>query len=122
MPEAVACDQGSREYGADRRADAAGHHATCLMTFHPGRREARSQEPARGGHRVQHKAEKQSDALARSCLPARGADSAEDHLDSAPAGATASGEDPLKQEGSPVPVPVTVQPSASRFTMRVVRT
>jgi len=35
---------------------------------------------------------------------------------------TARGQDPLKQEGSPVPVPVTVQPPAGRFTAYVVRT
>jgi len=36
--------------------------------------------------------------------------------------AAARGEDPLKQEGSPVQVPVTVQPPAGRFTACVVRT
>ena len=36
--------------------------------------------------------------------------------------AAARGEDPLKQEGSPVPVQVTVQPPESRFTTRVVKT
>ena len=35
--------------------------------------------------------------------------------------AAARGEDPLKQEGSPVHVPVTVEPPAGRFTARVVR-
>ena len=39
-----------------------------------------------------------------------------------PAGATARGEDPLTQEGSPVQVPITVEPPASRFTACVVRT
>jgi hypothetical protein len=62
MPEAFACDQGSGEYGAGRCADAAGHHATCVMTFHADRPEARSQEPR--GQRVQRKAEKQSDVRA----------------------------------------------------------
>jgi hypothetical protein len=37
-------------------------------------------------------------------------------------GAAARGEDPLNQEGSPVQVPVTVQPPAGRFTACVVRT
>ena len=41
---AVACDQGSGEDGAGRRADAAGNHATCVMAFHADRREAHSQQ------------------------------------------------------------------------------
>src|SRR5215471_8377144 len=47
VPEAAACDQGSGEDGAGRRADAAGNHATCVMAFHADRREARSQKAAR---------------------------------------------------------------------------
>jgi hypothetical protein len=39
---------------------------------------------------------------AGSCLLARGADRAGDHLDRAPAGAATRGEDPLKQEGGPL--------------------
>ena len=61
---------------------------------------------------------------ARSCLSARGADRAGDHLDRAPAAhrpAPQLGEDPLKQEGSPVQVPITVEPPAARFTGWVVR-
>ena len=38
-PEAVACDQGSGEDGAGRRADAAGNHATCVTAFHADQRE-----------------------------------------------------------------------------------
>src|SRR5262249_19673318 len=45
-PEAVACDQGSGEEGAGRRADAAGNHATCVMASHADRREAHSQKAA----------------------------------------------------------------------------
>ena len=63
---------------------------------------------------------------ARSCLLARGADRAGDHLGScasrSPAGAAARGEDPLEQKGSPVQVPITVEPPAGRFTACVVRT
>jgi hypothetical protein len=36
--------------------------------------------------------------------------------------AAARGADPLEQEGSPVPVSVTVEPPAGRFTAWVVRT
>jgi len=39
-----------------------------------------------------------------------------------PGRAVARGEDPLKQEGSPVQVPVTVEPPAGRLTACVVRT
>ena len=39
-----------------------------------------------------------------------------------PGRAAARGEDPHKQEGSPVQVPVTVEPPAGRFTAGVVRT
>src|SRR5215831_20549423 len=46
VPEAAACDQGSGEDGADRRADAAANHATCVMASHADRREARSQKAA----------------------------------------------------------------------------
>src|SRR5215813_3654420 len=46
VPEAVACDQGSGEEGAGRRADAAGNHATCVMASHADRREAQSQQAA----------------------------------------------------------------------------
>jgi hypothetical protein len=53
---------------------------------------------------------------------ARGADRAGDHLDRAPAGAAARGEDPLRQKGSPVQVPMTVEPPAGQFTECVVRT
>jgi len=59
---------------------------------------------------------------ARSCLPARGADRAGDYLDRAPAGAAARGENPHKQEGSPVQVPITLEPRAGRFTACLVRT
>jgi hypothetical protein len=37
-------------------------------------------------------------------------------------GAAARGADPLRQEGSPVPVPMTVERPAGRFTAWVVRT
>jgi hypothetical protein len=62
---------------------------------------------------------------ARSCLPARGADRAGDHLDRGPAAhrpAPQLGEDPLNQEGAPVQVPITVKPPAGRFTACVART
>jgi hypothetical protein len=39
-----------------------------------------------------------------------------------PGRAAARGEDLFKQEGSPVPVPVTVRPPAGRFGAWVVRT
>ena len=39
-----------------------------------------------------------------------------------PGRAAARGADPLKQEGSPVQVPVTVEPPAAQFTACVVRT
>ena len=39
-----------------------------------------------------------------------------------PGRAAARGADPLRQEGSPVQVPMTVQPSAGRCTAWVVRT
>ena len=39
-----------------------------------------------------------------------------------PGRAAARGADPLRQEGSPVQVPMTVQPPAGRFTACVVRT
>ena len=39
-----------------------------------------------------------------------------------PGRAAARGADPLKQEGSPVQVPVTVEPPAGRFTAWVART
>ena len=39
-----------------------------------------------------------------------------------PGRAAARGEAPLKQEGSPVQVPMTVEPPAGRFTAGVVRT
>jgi len=39
-----------------------------------------------------------------------------------PAGAATRGEDPLKQEGAPVQVPITVEPPAGRFTACVVNT
>jgi hypothetical protein len=39
-----------------------------------------------------------------------------------PAGAAARGDDPLNQEGSPVQVPITVEPPAGRFTARAVST
>jgi hypothetical protein len=38
-----------------------------------------------------------------------------------PAGAAARGEDPLRQEGSPVQVPITVESPAGRCTGCVVR-
>jgi len=62
---------------------------------------------------------------ARSYLPARGAGRTGDHLDRA---ATAHrrtprlGADPLKRDGSPVPIPMTVQPATGWFTTCVVRT
>jgi hypothetical protein len=46
VPEAAACDQGSGEDGAARRADAAGNHATCVMASHADQREAHSQQAA----------------------------------------------------------------------------
>ena len=39
-----------------------------------------------------------------------------------PGRAAARGADPLRQEGSPVQVPMTVQPPAGPFTVCVVRT
>jgi hypothetical protein len=55
---------------------------------------------------------------------ARGAGRAGDHLDGAPTAHRLTprlGEDPLMQEGSPVQVPVTVQPPTNRFIACVVR-
>ena len=57
-----------------------------------------------------------------SCRLARGADRAGGHLDRAPTGAAARGEDPFGQEGSPVQVPITVESPAGRFTGCVVNT
>jgi hypothetical protein len=58
-------------------------------------------------------------------LPATGAVRAGDHLDRAPTAHRLTprfGDDPLKQEGSPVQVPMPMQPASGRFTACVVRT
>jgi hypothetical protein len=58
-------------------------------------------------------------------IPATGAGRVGDHFDRAPTPrrlAPRLGEDPLEQEGSPVQVPVTVQPRSGRPTTCVVRT
>ena len=50
VPEAAACDRGSGEDGAGRRADPAGNHAACVMASHADRREAHSQQSRGGSH------------------------------------------------------------------------
>jgi hypothetical protein len=61
-----------------------------------------------------------------SCLPARGADRAGDHLDRAPAAHRPAPRLAvrirLSRRGAPVQVPITVEPPAGRFTACVVRT
>ena len=59
---------------------------------------------------------------ARPCLPARAADHPLIVHRPLAGRAAARGEAPLKQEGSPVQVPMTVEPPAGRFTAWVVRT
>src|SRR6516165_9355777 len=39
-----------RMRSGQRRADAAGNHATCVMASHADRREARTQQPRGGSH------------------------------------------------------------------------
>ena len=76
-------------------------HATCVTPAHPVRHHARE-----GGTARPSRLAKEADMIARRPLPGR---------------AAARGEDPLRQEGSPVQVPVTVEPPAGRFTAGVVR-
>ena len=78
-------------------------HATCVTPAHRLRQQAREGGTARPGRLA-----KEADMIVRRPLPGR-----------RPA---ARGEDPLKQEGSPVQVSVTVRPPAGRFTAWVVRT
>ena len=59
---------------------------------------------------------------ARPCLPARAADHPLIVHRPLAGRAAARGADPLKQKGSPVHVPMTVEPPAGRCTARVVRT
>ena len=84
---AVACDQGSGEYGAGRRGCG---RSSCNLPddisprpargSQPGACEGRAPSPTQSGKAVRC-------AGARSFLSARAADSAEDHLDRAPAAA-----------------------------------
>ena len=59
---------------------------------------------------------------ARPCLPARAADHPLIVHRPLAGRAAARGEAPLKQEGSPVQVPMTGEPPAGRFTAWAVRT
>ena len=79
---AVACDQGSGEYGAGRRGCG---RSSCNLPDDISPRPARSS----GGEGTESNTKRESSPMrgARSFLPARAADSAEDHLDRAPAAA-----------------------------------
>src|SRR5215472_18249648 len=77
-------------------------HATCVTPAHPVRQQARERGTARPSRLA-----KEADMIVRRPLAGR---------------AAARGDDPLEQEGSPVPVPVTVEPPAGRFTACVVST